>query len=337
MTKNNMITTSKHSAIFCFILLITLFSCDKKERLGALKKGKPLVKPPDFNADSAYHFVKEQVRFGPRVPNTPSHQQCGDYLISKLKSYGANVIEQEFQAKAYNDEKLNGRNIIASFYPRKKKRVLLAAHWDTRHLADKDDENKYQPIEGANDGASGVGVCLEIARILANDTPSIGVDIILFDLEDYGESHIDFDLGNESGKVWWCLGSQYWAANKHTPNYSAYYGILYDMVGAQDARFYKEGTSMHYAPGVMNKFWNIAQNIGYGKYFLDRKVQGVMDDHAIVNRNAHINMIDIIEHDPENGDFFAKYHHTHKDNISIISKETLKAVGQTSLQVLYNE
>ena len=307
----------------------------------ASKRGKKTVTVPSFNSDSAWHFIKNQVSFGYRVPNTPSHRLCGEYLETRLRSYGARVIIQEFREQAYNGEQLYLKNIIGSYNPEAKKRILLAAHWDTRPFADKDIENRYEPIEGANDGASGVGVLLEIARVLHhNEKPAIGIDIIFFDGEDYGE-HEDVTnppMKNNLVQIWWCLGSQHWAKNPHIPKYSAYYGILLDMVGAKDATFYKEGGSMQFAPKVVKKVWSTARSLGYSNYFIDLNSPGIMDDHIFVNRDAKIPMINIVEYDPDSPSYyFGAYHHTRADNMNIIDKKTLQAVGETILYTIYNE
>ncbi len=231
--------------------------------------------------------------------------------------------------------------IIASFNTKVRKRILLAAHWDTRPYADKDITGRYEPIDGANDGASGVGTLLEIARILGtNEKPDIGIDIIFFDGEDYGEHEDVTDVPMKNGlvQIWWCLGSQYWADHPHVPKYSAYYGILLDMVGAKNARFYKEGGSMQFAPKVVDKVWTTARSLGYSNYFISTNSPGIMDDHIFVNRDAKIPMVDIVEFDPDSPSYyFGSYHHTNKDNMSIIDKQTLQAVGETVLYTIYNE
>lgn len=297
------------------------------------------VEVPEFNSDSAYFFVEKQVKFGPRIPNSPSHRLASDYFVSQFKLYGATVMEQDFDAITFDNHQLKLKNIIASFYPDISKRILLAAHWDTRPFGDKDREDKDTFFEGANDGASGVGVLLEIARTMSrNESPSVGIDIILFDGEDWGErdgeqNTISLPPGLDS---WWCLGSQYWSKNKHKKNYSASYGILLDMVGAKRSQFFREGTSMHYAPKIVNKFWDVAEQIGYSDYFVKRNVPAIIDDHVYVNQFAKIPMIDIVHYQAGIG-FFGEYHHSKKDNISIINKETLKAVGATILHVIYYE
>jgi glutaminyl-peptide cyclotransferase len=334
----------KRVTTYWIILLIALMACEgSKNPLdgSASKNARKSVTVPSFNNDSAYVFIEKQVRFGPRVPNTDPHKLCANYLINKLKSYKAEVIVQEFVEQAYNGQMLNLKNIIGSYNPEAKKRVLLAAHWDTRPFADKDSERRNEPIDGANDGASGVGVLLEIARTMSkNELPNIGVDIIFFDGEDYGE-HEDIanpPMKNGRVKIWWCLGSQYWAANPHKIKYSAYYGILLDMVGGHNAQFYKEGGSMQFAPKVVQKVWTTARSLGYSNYFINTNSAGIIDDHIFVSRDAKIPMIDIVEYDQSSPTFyFADYHHTHQDNLSVINRQTLQAVGETVLYTIYNE
>jgi len=291
---------------------------------------------PDFDADSAYSFIDKQVSFGPRVPNTPQHVACGDYLVGELKRFGADLKEQKAVLTAYNGTKLNARNIIASYGLDKKNRILLFAHWDTRPYADHDSnpDNHNKPILGANDAGSGVGVLLEVARIIQSQTPEVGVDIIFFDAEDYGAPHF---LENQPEGEWWCLGSQYWSKNPHVADYKAKFGILLDMVGAADATFYREYYSKRYAASIIEKVWSTARQLGYGRYFISKDGGGVTDDHVPVNENMRIPSIDIIDYKLDaNHGFFPQWH-TVKDDMSIINKETLKAVGQTILEVIYKE
>ncbi|MEM6841917.1 MAG: M28 family peptidase [Bacteroidota bacterium] len=294
---------------------------------------------PNFNADSAYAYTEAQVAFGARVPNSTAHRECRDYLVSKLEQFGAEVQLQSFEATAYNGTTLNLSNIIATYQPDRSKRILLAAHWDTRPYADKDSVRTEEPILGANDGASGVAVLLEMARMMNQDSlPDVGVDIILFDGEDYGEPEDYDELQPESSQqVYWCLGSQHWAKNKHEPRYSAYYGILLDMVGAENATFYREGVSRQAAPSIVKRIWDAAHQLGYGQYFIYKDSPDIIDDHVYVNYQAKIPMVDIIEHDPASNFYFAYYHHTHADDMDIISRETLKAVGETVMYVVYQE
>jgi glutaminyl-peptide cyclotransferase len=324
-----------------FVLLLGCESSNKSIDQARSDRSKRTATVPSFHRDSAYHFIQKQVSFGPRVPNTDPHKICGDYLAGRLRAYGAAVIEQEFVEQAYDGTRLHLKNIIGSFNPTARKRILLAAHWDTRPFADKDVDGRYQPIDGANDGASGVGVLLEIARAInSGDKPKLGVDIIFFDGEDYGE-HEDVEnppLKNGLVQIWWCLGAQYWAENPHLPRYSAYYGILLDMVGGRNATFYKEGGSMQFAPKVVAKVWNTARSLGYADYFVNKNSPGIMDDHIFVNRDAKIPMINIVEYNVNSPSYyFGDYHHTRRDNMSIIDLQTLQAVGETVLYTIYNE
>lgn len=291
---------------------------------------KEYVTPPTFNPDSAYTYVEKQVSFGPRIPNTKAHKSCGDWLISKLKSYTADVLVQSADVTAYTGDKLAIRNIMARFNPKSTNRILLSAHWDTRPYADRDASDPKARFDGADDGGSGVGVLLEIARQLSLKKPAAGIDIVLFDGEDYGDS--------EGGPETYCLGSQHWAKNPMVPGYYAKFGILLDMVGAKGAKFNREGYSMSTAPGTVDLVWNAAQRNGFQNWFLNTQSNPVTDDHYFVHQGTGIPCIDIINYDGSNSSSgFASHWHTRNDNMSVIDKQTLNAVGQTLLDVVYNE
>ena len=318
------------------ISIILLASCsnDKKTNFSRGENIKTKISIPNFNSDSSYYFVKKQVDFGPRVISTKAWDECSKYLVDKLNSYNAFVKVQEAPIKTYDGKEHVLRNIIASFSVEKNNRIALFAHWDSRHIADHDSVNTKQPILGANDGGSGVGVLLEIARNLNNQSPNIGVDIILFDAEDYGQpENSQYPIMNES----WCLGSQYWSKNPHIKNYYAKYGILLDMVGGENARFRYESTSAYYASDILKKVWDMAHKIGYSDYFIFKSSPQVMDDHYYINTVIGIPTIDIIEFDPSTKTNFNKHWHTHADNMDNVNKKTLKAVGQTVLNVIYSE
>lgn len=323
--------------IACFLMSFITCACNKKTGSG---NSTPVVAyekvSPDFNGDSAYFFVDKQVSFGYRVPNTPEHVACGDYLVSELKRFGADVTEQKMVLTAWNGTKLNARNIIGSYGLDKSNRVLLFAHWDTRPYSDHDPnpDNHRKPLLGANDAGSGVGVLLEVARIIQNQSPEVGVDIIFFDAEDYGTPAFEDKSGDDN---WWCLGSQYWAKNPHVPDYKAKYGILLDMVGADGATFYKDMISQQYASNVLEKVWSTARQLGYGKYFISKDGGYLMDDHVPVNQIRRVPSIDIVDYRLNSPTGFFHAWHTQKDDMSNISKETLKAVGQTILEVIYKE
>ena len=316
------------------IFLITIISCNSKQEKVTIKKSKVRIEVPNFNSDSAYFFVERQVSFGPRVISSKAWDQCSKYLTNKLESYGAKVIVQQAPITTYDQKKHTLRNIIGSYSPEKNNRIALFAHWDSRHVADYDTINTSKPILGANDGGSGVGVLLEIARNINLKNPKIGVDIIFFDAEDYGQpENSKFPTMNDS----WCLGSQYWSKNPHKQNYFAKYGILLDMVGGKDAEFWQEGISSYYASNIIKKVWDVAHNIGYSNFFIYKKSPQIMDDHYYVNTITGIPTIDIIEYDPFSKTNFNKHWHTHADNMNNVDRETLKAVGQTVMRVIYSE
>ena len=294
-----------------------------------------LIQAPAFNADSAYAYIDAQVKFGPRVPNSPAHKACGNYLASQLDRFGAKVYNQYADLMAYNGAILKARNIIGAYKPDTKKRVMLCAHWDSRPYADQDDEKYHHtPIDGANDGASGVGVLLEIARQIQLQAPAVGIDIVFFDAEDYGIP--DFYKGPYKPDTW-CLGSQYWGRIPHVSDYKARFGILLDMVGAKGAAFYYEGFSARTANNVMKKIWNTAERLGYGQYFIKQEGGEVTDDHVYVNRFRGIPCVDIIHYDIQGNTGFNPTWHTTDDTIENIDKATLQAVGQTVMEVIYNE
>jgi glutaminyl-peptide cyclotransferase len=301
---------------------------------------KVQVNVPPFNADSAYQYVKKQVDFGPRVPGTPAHKKCAAWLAAEFKRMGLTVIEQKFKAQTYFGP-VDAVNIIAQHKPELPTRILLCAHWDSRHVADKDDERKDQPILGADDGGSGVGVLLELARVLKTTPPEIGVDLILFDAEDLGD---DRDKEPPAGimaqqqdrtYLTWCLGSQHWSKNLHKPGYSAQFGILLDMVGAKGAVFPMEGHSRQNAPGILGKIWNVARELGYGDVFIQKETGFITDDHYFVMSGTRIPTVDIISLPNGENTNFGTYHHTHEDNMSIIDPAMLGKVGHVVTTVVY--
>ena len=315
-----------------------MISCSQTPSSSSAKVESQPVKQqnvPAFDADSAWVFVENQVKFGPRVPNSEAHVACGNYLASELKRFGAQVYEQEATLTAYNGTQLKAKNIIGSYNPENSKRVLLFAHWDSRPYADhdKDPANQMKPIDGADDGASGVGVLLEMARQFSIKSPAIGIDIIFFDAEDYGTP----EFVKEYKENTWCLGAQFWAKNPHVKGYKADFGILLDMVGAKNASFFKEATSMRYAPQIVEEVWSTARDLGYGKFFINAEGGAITDDHQYVILGRNIPCIDIIYTDPESDNGFGPHWHTQNDTMDNIDRETLKAVGQTVLQVVYNQ
>jgi Zn-dependent M28 family amino/carboxypeptidase len=317
-------------------LIFSLISCDNNTQNVSETKNdppKPFIDVPKFNEDSALVFIKDQVEFGPRVPSSKAHEKCALYIINKLKAFGLQVQVQEGIVRTFDNKTHKIKNIIASVNSDRQSRVFISAHWDTRPFADQDSKEKDKPIDGANDGASGVAVLLELARQFSKVKPIAGIDLIFFDIEDYGQPQgSKFPEMEDS----YCLGSQYWANHKD-PSYLAKYGINLDMIGGANARFTKEGTSMYYAPGILEKVWKTATDIGYGNYFVNEKTAPITDDHSYVNEITKIPTIDIIDNDPSTKSNFYKHWHTHQDNLENIDTKSLKAVGQTLMQVLYYE
>ncbi len=298
---------------------------------------------PVFNADSAFAFTKKQVEFGPRVPNSAAHQACAAWLESTLKRFGATVQTQDFQQMAFDGKQLQLRNVIAQVHPKATRRILLAAHWDTRPFADKDPTRKNAPFDGANDGAGPVGQLLEIVRLLADSAtanPGVGLDVVLFDGEDYGyDESTQSELTNMlagRGQDSWCLGSQYWAKNRLPTGPKPVFGVLLDMSAATGARFSREEQSRTYANEPLQRLWALGQRLGYGAFFLNQDSPGITDDHVYMNQ-AGIPTLDIIDHVPYGQDYFPAYHHATADNLTLIDRTTLKAVGQTLLTMLFVE
>lgn len=331
-----------HKYLLPLFAVLLVFGCaeDSDETHRKTKPVEPKVQTPAFNADSAYAFIQQQVDFGPRVPNTQPHKDCGNWLEDKLREYGADVIVQEDIVYAWDDTPLEMKNIIGQYAPEKKKRVMLYAHWDTRPYADKDSVRTTDPIDGANDGGSGVGVLLEVARQLSMQPTDVGIDIVFFDTEDYGPPEWKSD--EEDDYLFWCLGSQYWTKNKHVTGYRAKYGILLDMVGGKDAVFNREGMSVAFAPNVVDHIWRTARRLGYGNLFRDEVTPQTIDDNYFVSNFGGVPSANIVEYhvdvNPQVRTMgYGMFHHTHKDDMSIIDTATLKAVGETVMEVIYLE
>lgn len=285
------------------------------------------VAAPQFNADSAYAFTAAQCSYGPRVPGTDAHKRCGDMIVSKLQSWADSVIVQEAPVTTFDGKHLTARNIVAQFNPQAEGRILLLAHWDCRPWADQDEDPAMHssPVMGANDAASGTAVLMEIARLLKGNKTEMGIDILLVDVEDWG---------TENDEDSWALGTQYWARNPHVNGYKANYGILLDMVGARGAQFAPEYYSLQHAQSVVQRVWDVARSSGYTSFFKNEGGGGVTDDHVAVNQ-AGIPCIDIIDlrQGSEHG-FFDGWHTSH-DTMDNIDRATLKAVGQTIVNLIY--
>lgn len=327
----------KHSYLYIFALLFLSFSSclsSGKTVEKEVKKEVEQTKKVDiaFSADSAYSYIEKQCSFGPRVLESKAHDECVDFMVSKLKEFGGEVEVQKCEVIDWEKKKRKAENVIAHFGDCSfASRIVLFSHYDSRPYADKDleDNTRRIPIDGANDGASGVGVILEIARQWKTCNPKFALDVVFFDAEDLGEpSFITGDSDNES----WCLGSQYWAVNADFSRYGKpSVGILLDMVGDNDARFCVDYVSGNFAGDLAEKVWRKAKELGYSQMFRnDSNGAGLIDDHFYVNKYARIPTIDIIDYyEPRGG--FPETWHTHSDNMENISKTTLEAVGKTVL------
>jgi glutaminyl-peptide cyclotransferase len=276
--------------------------------------------PPAFDGQRAYRILQQQCDFGPRQPNSPGHAQLRQYLLDRLSEYTHFVKTQDFvETDPIGGEAMNLTNIIASFYPEKTKRLLLGAHWDTRPIANHDPHPalRKEPIPGANDGASGVAVLLEIARIISQRSPAWGVDMVFFDGE---------DSGREEDLVGFCLGSIYFAA--HLGDYRPRFAVVVDMIGDKDLKLYEEGYSYSNAREYVDLIWSEAKTLGFS-CFVDSVGYFVYDDHVPL-QDAGIPAVDLIDLD-------YPYWHTMEDTPDKCSPESLRKIGEVLLTTIYHE
>ena len=321
-----------------YVLLLLCVSCAKQQQTSTADTRYA------FSADSAYSYIAQQVAFGARVPDTEEHAACGDWLVKKLSQYGAQVQSQYGSMPNYAGKQQALRNIVAYLEGNTQRAILLCAHWDSRPWSDEEPlyENRFSPVIGANDGASGVGVILEIVRQLSihkakgDYIPS--VQIVLFDCEDMGTP--THHTGKERPDTW-CLGSQYWAkAYKEAREQGKstcvplQYGILMDMVGDPSATFPREYFSTNYAGNYVEQVWRTAARLGYSRYFVQQVAYPITDDHYYVNTLAGVPCIDIIDYKPQNETGFAEWWHTQKDDMRNINQQTLQAVGETVITTI---
>ncbi|MBQ9427047.1 MAG: M28 family peptidase [Paludibacteraceae bacterium] len=293
---------------------------------------------PAFSGDTAYLFVKHQVSLGSRVPGTKAHQLCMLFLVNSLKNCGAEVEIQQGTKLNYAGEEQTIYNIIGRFGDiHQKNRLLLCAHYDSRPWCDEEEnyEDRFTALPGANDGASGVGVLLEVARQLSrrDSLPQRAVDIVFFDCEDMGTP--SFYTGAEREDTW-CLGAQLFAERMvgFGLHKDYQYGVLLDMVGAPDAVFPKEYFSLQYAGNYVEKVWRTADKLGYGRYFKQEHSYPITDDHYYLNTMAGIPCIDIIHYDMRQETGFPYWWHTRQDDMQHIDPATLQAVGEVILSLV---
>ena len=317
------------------VLLLLCVSCVKQQQSSTTNS-----QLSTFSADSAYTYIAQQLAFGARVPGTQAHEACGDWLLSELARHGAQVKNQHGTMTNYAGKPQAIRNIVAILEGNTSHAILLCAHWDCRPWSDEEElyENRFEPVMGANDGASGVGVILEMVRQLSirkskgEFIPT--VQVVFFDCEDMGTpAHF---TGSQRDHTW-CLGSQYWAQELKIQNskFKINYGVLLDMVGDPSATFPKEYFSMQYAGGYVEQLWRTAQRLGYGRYFVQQATYyPITDDHYYVSTIAGIPCVDIIDYKTNTETGFAEWWHTQHDDIQNINKQTLQAVGETVLTTI---
>lgn len=318
--------------IILVILLFIVSSCTRQNQQQPQKTISftigNLSQIPEFDEDLAYKYIQNQLSFGPRNPNSQGHKLTKEFLFNELRKFTDTTFLQNFTYPGYDGEILQLSNIIASINPAAKYRIMLCAHWDTRPRSDKDPDPKNfnKPIPGANDGASGVAVLLALAKTLNENKPTIGIDIVLFDAEDYGKEN---DLLNYS------IGAKYFVQN--VPDYiKPVFIILVDMVGDKDAVFKKEPNSIQFAPDVVDLVWNLANQLGL-KTFSNEVSEPIYDDHIPLGL-AGMKAINIIDSDLIGADTpipRRNYWHTQKDTIENISKETLEEIGRLLSYLIY--
>ena len=322
---------------FVAACLLVLAGCNHKQGQQSAQQAERTdytqVVVPNFSADSAYRWVAEQVAFGPRTPGSEGWRRCADYIVLRMGQWCDTVMTQTFKATLWDGRQVPGCNIVASLNPRATRRVMLAAHWDSRLWADHDvdDGKHHSPVPGANDGASGVAVLMEMARVMSAMPPGVGVDFVFFDVEDQGLPEWSEHYEDNT----WCKGSQYWAQNRHVPYYTAVYGVLFDMVATQQPRFTKEQVSRYYAPGLTDKLWSAAAALGYGNIFVGHDTDPILDDHLYVNQMTGIPMVDIVQNSV-NTSFFEHWHTT-TDDLEAVSGETMRIVAHVVMKTIYGD
>jgi len=280
---------------------------------------------PRFDEDHAFSYLVAQCDFGPRNPGSDGYYACLDYLITELDQSANEIILQDFsyQEQRYN-KRYNLENIIARYNPDSEFQTVISAHWDTRPWADQEDlrQDRDQPIIGANDGASGVAILLELARIMGENPPPIGVNLVFFDGE---------DLGVPGENATYCQGSRFFAKNLPIPRPDE--AINLDMVGDKQLVLPIERYSLEYHPKLVRHLWDRAKDMGLDA-FIGRVDYAIYDDHIPLNEIAGIPSIDLIDFKYPNS--YANFWHTLNDIPENCSEESLGQVGDLMVDYIYN-
>ena len=326
---------SRVSSVRMLILLcaaLTLAGCDQV----SARFSRPKTA---FDGKAALGYVAEHLKFGPRPPGTPAHEQAGDWIIAEMKKRADTVVVQSWTQTTVHGQRLPLRNILARFRPAAPQRVLYLTHWDTRPTADDDPNfgNRARPILGANDGASGVGLFLALGDVFKKTPPSVGVDLLFVDGEDWGAFDPD-SAGNYPDAL---FGSQYFANHLPSPDYKPLFGVLFDMIADADLQFYQEANSVQNAPEVVAKVWQTAADLGYASYFLSQVGEAITDDHIPLQKKG-LRVIDMIDLQygplPPVHDAFTtpspNYHHTMQDTFDKLSAKSLQIVGDVAVMLV---
>jgi glutaminyl-peptide cyclotransferase len=313
-------TASGRSLLVAAIIICGAASCDR------VRSGPKTA----FDGKQALIYAQAQVGFGPRVPGTDGHRRAGDWIVAQMRERADTVVEQRWWHVTQRGDSLPMRNILARFRADMEQRVLYVAHWDTRPVADNDRNlgARQMPIAGANDGASGVALLIALGDVLKKTPPSLGVDLLFVDGEDYG----NFGDPNLADVL---IGSRYFADHLPSPDYRPLFGVVWDMIGDRDLNIYQEGNSVQAAPEVVQRVWQIADELGYGDYFVGEVVEPITDDHLPLIKKG-LRVIDVIDIDygppVEDGGArpAATFHHTTQDTIDKISARSLQIVGDVA-------
>ncbi len=302
--------------VLLLVWLIVACKGDAKEGSAAQRETGVGATSTGFDGNAAYNYAKAQFDFGPRVPGSPAAKAAGDWIIRQMRARADTVIVQSFTHTTADGKKLPLRNILARFRPELSERVLYVTHWDSRPIAESaaTEAERKMPTPGANDGASGVGMLVALADLLKKTKPTVGVDLLFTDGEDYGQ------FGPPEVDV--LIGSKYFAAHPPSPGYKPLYGVLWDMIGDKDLRIPYEMFSFQRAPEVVSRVWQAAADMGYGDIFVQESGGEINDDH-IPLLNAGMRVIDVI-------DLSYPPHHTQEDTMDKISARSLSIVGDVA-------
>ena len=294
----------------CLALALVVPACGARDRA---------ARPREFVGPRAFGYLEQQMQFGPRIPGTAAHERTGDWILQHLRATADSVAVQSITHVTRHGETLHLRNFFARFRPGAPDRVLFLAHWDTRPHADQSANLGQQrlPVPGANDGASGVAVLLGVADALKAKPPSLGVDLLFVDGEDFG------NFARDTNDV--LIGSRYFASHR-PPAYQPLFAVLFDMVADKDQQFYYEGNSQAFAPEVVDRVWRTAADLGYGRIFQPGVKHTLTDDHVALQQ-AGIHAIDVV-------DFDYPYWHTREDTIDKVSAASLQVVGDVAVALV---